>query len=143
MPILSPDKFAEWFSAMVPGAYRTITAQDVRDMTNCGLIGRYGLYYHSDLPTVRAILQYEQLRQNRRKRDEIRDANGAIHCRRCGALLTSRQDLKKGRPKEYCADCEPLRGRDRYRKWREKQTTTPNYKTKNGLVSACQILSIP
>ena len=120
-PILSPDKFAEWFSRVVPGAYRKITVQDVRDMTECRLIGRYGYYIRHDLQTVRAILLYEQLRQNRERRNEIRDADGTIHCRRCGRLLTSEADGRRGRPNEYCPDCEPFRGRERYRKWRRKR----------------------
>jgi len=34
-------------------------------MTTCGLIRCYGYYMQLDFETVRAILQYEQLRQNR------------------------------------------------------------------------------
>ena len=120
-PILSPDRFTTWFNSVVPGAYRRVTAQDIRDMTECGLIGRYGCYGRADLETVRAILLYEQMRQNREKRDEIRDTDGAIHCRRCGALLTIKPDGKRGRPSEYCLDCEPFRGRERNRKWRNKK----------------------
>jgi len=56
-PILSPDRFAAEFNAVVPGAYRKVDAEDVRCMTSCGLIGRYGHYYRSDLETVRAILR--------------------------------------------------------------------------------------
>jgi hypothetical protein len=63
MFITSPGKFAAIFSAMYPGAYLTVVAQDVNDMTDCGLIGRYGSYGRQDLETVRAVLQYEQLRQ--------------------------------------------------------------------------------
>ena len=121
MPIVSPDKFAAEFNAAVPGAYRSITANDIRDMAECGLIGRYGYYGRLDLETVRSILQYEQLRQNRQKKDEIRDSDGAIHCRRCGALLATQTDSKKGRPKEYCTDCEAYRGRERHKKWRKRQ----------------------
>lgn len=132
--ITNPQKFAAWFNAKVPGAYRQITVDDVKDMVACGLIGKFDCFLDLDLETVRAILQYEQLRQNRQKRDEIRNDDGVIHCRRCGVVL-ARPKAKSGRPNEYCADCEPFRGRERYRKWRQKQTT-PNVKTMNGLVTA-------
>ncbi|HUU63048.1 MAG TPA: hypothetical protein VMX96_03905 [Dehalococcoidia bacterium] len=118
--IISPEKFAAEFNQVVPGAYRSITVQDIRDLTECGLIGKYGYYGRADLETVRAVLQYEQLRQNRQKKDEIRDSNGAIHCRRCGTLLTAKPNGKRGRPSEYCTDCEPFRGRERNRKWQRK-----------------------
>jgi len=113
----SPERFAIWFNAKVPGAYRQVSADDIRDMTTCGLIGKYSEYITLDIETVRAILQYEQLRQNRQKRAEIRDTDGAIHCRRCGVVLAARPDGKRGRPVEYCHDCEPLGGRERYRRW--------------------------
>ena len=117
--ITSPDKFADLFNIKVPGAYREITASDIRDMTTCGIIGRYGYFIHLDIETVRRILQYEQLRQNRQKRDEIRDSDGAIHCRRCGVVL-DKTDGKKGRPREYCPDCDRFRGRERRRKWQSR-----------------------
>jgi hypothetical protein len=118
--IVRPEDFAEWFNKAIPGAFRSIAAQDVRDMTTCGLIGKYGYYMQLDIETVRAILQYEQLRQNRQKRDEIRNDDGVIHCRKCGVVL-AKPDGRKGRPHEYCPDCEVFRGRERYRKWRSKQ----------------------
>lgn len=63
-PILSPDRFAEWLNRVVP-AYRKITPEDARDLTECGLIGKYQYYGRADLETVRAILQYEQMREER------------------------------------------------------------------------------
>ena len=118
--ITRPDKFAGFFNAKVPGAYRQVSADDIRDMTTSGLIGRYGYYRHLDIETVRTILQYEQLRENRQKRDEIRDKNGSIHCRGCGVVLTIPK-AKRGRPNEFCGKCQPFRGRERYLKWRSKQ----------------------
>ena len=115
-----PDKFAAEVNAKLPGAHRQISTDDVKDMTNCGLIGKYGYYMQLDIETVRAILQYEQLRQNGQKRDEIRDDDGAIHCRRCGVVL-ARPKAKRGRPSEFCDKCQPFRGRERYRKWRGRQ----------------------
>jgi len=123
--IVRPEDFAEWFNKAIPGAYRQITAEDVRDMTTCGLIGRYGYYMQPDIETVRAILQYEQLRQNRQKRADIRDDDGVIHCRLCGVVL-ARPKAKRGRPNEFCDKCQPFRGRERYRKWRKKMQAAMN-----------------
>lgn len=58
-PALRPNRFAVWFNRVVPGAYRQITAEDVLDMTQCGLIGRYGEYMQLDIEIVRGVLQYE------------------------------------------------------------------------------------
>ena len=116
MWIRTLGKFADWFNAKVPGAYREVTTEDVRDMTACGLIGKYGEYPKLDIETVRGVLQYEQLRRNRQNRADIRGSDGSIHCRSCGVVV-AKLKAKRGRPREYCADCEPLRGRERYRKW--------------------------
>jgi hypothetical protein len=69
--IIKPEDFAAWFNKAIPGAYRSMTAQDVQDMVTSGVIGRYGYYMKLDIETVWPILQYEQLRENRRKKDEI------------------------------------------------------------------------
>ena len=120
-----PDKFAAEVNAKVPGACRQVTADDVRDMVACGLIGKFDCFLDLDLETVRAILQYEKLRKDRQKRDEIKDDDGGIHCRRCGVVL-ARPKVKRGRPHEYCPVCEPLRGRGRYQKWRRKMQVSIN-----------------
>jgi len=126
--ITSPKVFAEWFNQKYPGTSREITPEDVNNMTACGLIHRYGYYSESiDGETVRAVLQYEQLWQNRQKKDEIKDAEGGIYCRRCGKLLTTKQSGKKGRHREYCSGCEPFRVRERNRKWRRKRQVSLNY----------------
>ena len=127
MFITSPDNFAEWFKSEIPGAYREMTSQDIQDMTECGLIGRYGYYGWQDLDMVRGILHYEKIRQSRQKKDEIKDAEGGIHCRRCGKLLATKQSGKKGRHREYCSGCEPFRVRERNRKWRRKRHVSLNY----------------
>jgi len=121
----SPEKFAAEVNAKLPGAHRQITVDDVRDMVICGLIGKYSCFLDLDLETVRAILQYEQLRENHEKRNEIRDENGVIRCRRCGVLL-AKPEGKNGRPNEFCDKCQPLRGRERYRKWRRKMKAARN-----------------
>ena len=117
--IVRAEQFVEWFHRVVPGAYREITTEDVQDMTQCELIGRHGEYLRLDIEIVRCVLLYEQLRENRQKKDEIRDKNGSIHCRRCGVVL-AKPDGKRGRPHEYCSSCEVFRGRERNWKWRSK-----------------------
>jgi len=57
-----PARFAAKFRATVPAAYRTITANDIRQMAHCGLIGHHGFFERADLETVRGILRYEWLR---------------------------------------------------------------------------------
>jgi hypothetical protein len=106
--IVRAEDFVVWFTRVVPGAHRQITVDDVKDLTTCGLIGMYGFYMQLDIETVRAILQCELLRQNRENRDEIRDSEGIMHCRGCGAVLPE-TDGKRGRPKEYCPDCDASR----------------------------------
>jgi hypothetical protein len=113
-PILTPDRFAIWFNSLIPGAHRSITAQDIRDMTRCGLIGRYGYYGRVDIETVRAVLQYEQLRH-----DSDKQTDAVRMCKRCGGLLPESEGV--GRPREYCSDCEKNRGRERWRKWYKKE----------------------
>ncbi|MFC1956408.1 hypothetical protein ACFLWZ_07855 [Chloroflexota bacterium] len=115
-PILSPDKFADWFNSIVPGAYRKIDTADIRDMAECGLIGKYSYYGHQDIETVRAILLYEQLRDERKRKAILQELPKT--CKRCGQLLPSQSDGMRRRPREYCDGCEPLRARERYRKWR-------------------------
>jgi ornithine cyclodeaminase/alanine dehydrogenase-like protein (mu-crystallin family) len=97
----------------MPGAYRTVTAQDIRDLTKCSLIGRYGYYGRSDIEIVRAVLQYEQIRLKREQQ-----ANTVRTCKRCGEVLPESERV--GRPREYCSDCEKNWGRERWRKWSEK-----------------------
>jgi hypothetical protein len=121
LPTASLEKFVAEFNSLVPSAHRKIDTMDVRHMTDCGLIGRYGYYGRQDIEIVRAILQYEQLRQNRQKRDEIRDADGTIHCRRCGVKLAPEPDNKRGRPHEFCDKCESFRARERWSKWRNRK----------------------
>lgn len=123
--VTSPRQFADWFNRVVPGVYRQMTVDDVRDMTTSGLIGRYGYYIHLDIETVRAVLRFEQLRQDRHKRDEIKDDDGVVHCRRCGVAL-SKTDDKRGRPREYCPDCESSRSTMRSRKYRRRMKAASN-----------------
>jgi len=130
LPIVSPDKFAAQFNQVVPGAYRKISAQDVRDITGCGLIGKYQYYGRADLETVRAVLQYEQLRQKRIQGQSTEDKSEPLKCKRCGQPLPYQQEAKKGRPKEYCSGCELSRARERYRKWKARRKPKQKVKQK-------------
>jgi len=116
--ITSPEKFAAKFNLLMPSAYRKVTAQDVKDMTECGLIGRYGHYTRQDLKTVRAILVYEQIREKRVDKQETKALDDVPRCKLCGELLSPQTEGKKGRPKEYCSGCELSRARERYGRWR-------------------------
>lgn len=116
----TPKQSADRFNAKVPGAHRQIRVDDVKDMVTCGLIGKFECFLDLDLETVRAVLRYERLRENRQKRDEIKDDDGVIHCRVCGVALVAEPKGKRGRPNEYCDRCQPLRGRERNRKWRSR-----------------------
>jgi hypothetical protein len=124
--IVRAEDFADLFNAKVTGAYRQVTADDIRLLTQFGLIGRYNFYDTTgDLQTIIGILNYEQLRENRQKKNEIRDEDGVVHCRRCGVVL-DRPDGQRGRPREYCPDCEPIRSTMRNRKWRRKMQAANN-----------------
>jgi len=116
MFITSPETFAEWFKSEVPGAYREVNFQDIRVMTDCGLIGRYGYYWRQDLETVRAVLQYEQMREKGSRRDNAMVVNNIHTCMRCGQPLSVPLPEKKGRYREYCQQCEPLRVKERNQK---------------------------
>jgi hypothetical protein len=119
--ITSPDIFAQVFNARVPGAYRRITTNDIRDMVECGLIGRHNYHYESDLETVRGVLQYEQLREQRlNQKISTNDKSGPPKCRMCGQPLPIEPESKGGRPKEYCPDCNSLRGGIRQKKVRQR-----------------------
>jgi hypothetical protein len=103
--ITSPRKFAALFNNKVPGAYRPIDITDITDMIECGLIKRYGYFIRGDLETVRAILQYEHLRQKRSQESIIEGQR----CKMCGAPLPPPIGGKLGRPRVYCDSCGPLR----------------------------------
>jgi len=115
------ERFAAQFNAKLPGAYRQITAQDIKDMTDCGLIKRYRYYIHSDLETVRAVLQYEQLIEKRMKKQTVEDKLQVLCCKMCGQSLSTQPEGKKGRPREYCQKCEKSRQKERYRRWQARK----------------------
>lgn len=120
MFITKPEAFAEWFNEKIPDAYREITSDDVRLMTECKLIGRYDYYLRQDLETARALLQYEQLWQKRIQEQKTEDKSEPLKCKRCGQLLPHQYETQKGRPREYCQLCEPSRVKERNRKYRRK-----------------------
>lgn len=120
-PIVAPVKFAEWFNSAMPGAYGKVSIDDISDMASCGLIGRYGFYGRADLETVRAILQYEKLHQNRMERLTDSALLAVRRCKLCGNVLPAAPSTKHGRKREYCATCESLRAKKRYQKWRDRR----------------------
>jgi hypothetical protein len=75
--VADPVRFAARFNRTVPGAYRYVTGDDIRQMEHCGLISRSGFFDRSDLETVRGILQYEQFRE-RIIENEFEDENAEI-----------------------------------------------------------------
>ncbi len=120
MFITNPETFAEWFKERCPGAYRQVTSQDIRDLTACGLIHRYGHYSREeDGKTILAIMQYEQMRDNRPK--EQTELKGPPICKMCGKPLTPNSDVKPGRHKEYCPDCDRKRNSDRQNRVRRRR----------------------
>jgi len=76
--VADPVKFAARFSATVPGAYRHVTGDDIRQMAQCGLIGRCGFFDRSDLETVRGILLYEQHREDAARQKTQRELVHAV-----------------------------------------------------------------
>ena len=118
----NPEKFATWFNMKFPGAYRSITKDDIIDLTECGLIHRYGHFSLSqDLETIRAILQYEKLWEKRSERESAEDKLEPPKCKKCKQPLPPKFEGKKGRPKEYCHSCESSRNAERYRSWRKRK----------------------
>jgi hypothetical protein len=88
MFITSPDEFAALFNEKYPGTYRQVTAQDVRDMTICCLIGRYECYLKDDLEFIRGILNtsncerrdpHGQLLRENRNHQNVRDVRNLCH----------------------------------------------------------------
>jgi hypothetical protein len=118
---ISPEKFVIWVNSTMPDAHRHISIQDIKDMTECRLIGRYGYLGRTDLETIRAVLKYEKLRQQRIERPPIGAASPVRNCKLCGKALPVENDVKHGRPREYCSVCESSRLRERHRKWRLKR----------------------
>lgn len=114
----SPNKFSSLFNDAVPGAYRSITAQDVIDLTGCGLIGKYKFYGSLDIETIRCILLYEELRLKRRQQYHSNRT-----CKRCGESLPD-VDGGRGRPREYWSECEKSRVRDRFTKHYQKKRSS-------------------
>ena len=116
----SPDKFAERFNSLFPGAYRQVDTQDILALVKCGLVCKYGFYSRDDLEVIRGILQYEQLREERSQPEDTPKT-----CKRCGELLLDNA-VGKGRPREYCQQCEPYRNRARYSNWKLRHTVIHN-----------------
>ena len=122
MFITCPNKFADWFNEKYPGISRRVTSEDINDMTDCGLIRRYGYYSESmDGEAIRAVLQYEQMREKRIGRGDVKAVNSQPTCKRCNRPLPAPAPEKKGRRRGYCQQCEHSRSKERYQKWRGKR----------------------
>ena len=122
----SPEEFAALFNEKYPGACRQITAQGVREMTTCGLIGRHYGYIRDDLETIRGILEYEQLRENRPLPPTSEEKQEPPSCKKCNQPLPVEPEGKIGRPRRYCLACQLLRNRNRQRKFRDKRRKQRN-----------------
>lgn len=111
----SPKTFAEWFNDKYPGAYRQVGAEDVKDMTDSGLLYHRGYYSGSiDGETIRCVLQYEQMRKNRLTQQD--KENKLLLCKICNQPLLPNPEGKVGRHREYCSECELARYRNRQKK---------------------------
>jgi hypothetical protein len=116
----SPKKFAEWFNEKYIGVYRQIATEDVKDMTDCGLIHHRGYYSGSqDGETIKAVLQYEKLREHRSAEQE--KEKNPPPCKICGQPLPPNPEGKAGRHKEYCSGCERYRIKDRQKRLRHRR----------------------
>ncbi|MFC2071687.1 hypothetical protein ACFLUU_03085 [Chloroflexota bacterium] len=149
----TPEAFTSSFNQKFPGAYRLITVEDVNDMTECGLIGRYGFYLENvglserygfnrqdDYETVRGILEYEQLCEKRSVKPTLEDKPEPPKCKKCEHPLPFEPRDKKGRPKEYCSECESLRSRDRQRKLSDRRRKQRNKSLSTKTISSLRQL---
>jgi hypothetical protein len=118
-----PGEFAVRFNTTVPGAHRLVTADDIRELAHCGLIGRHGFFGHQDLETIRAILRYEQLRQKRLERQgectltapAPGEPDGGSYARgpRSGLARARRAAARWARPRTWATGTkEPVEGAD-------------------------------
>jgi hypothetical protein len=107
MYITQPEVFANFVNTKISGAYRKITTNDVCLMTEYNLIGKYEFYGSQDLETVRGILAYEQLREKRATHQSTKLNKGFRKHQMCDQLLHPHFSDKRGRPGEYCQQCQP------------------------------------
>ena len=104
----SPEKLAVWFNNKYQGAHRKINAEDVGDMTSCGLIGRYRYYSLSqDGETIRGILEYEQMREKRSEKEAADDKEEPPSCKLCDQPLPQEPNNKTGRRKNIALSVNP------------------------------------
>jgi len=119
--ITSPISFSSWFNTEVPGAYRSISAEDAHALTKFGLIGKHGFFSRDDLQRVIGLLNYEQWREKQQVNGQKETILDLQKCKLCGEPVTNPADNARGRHKEYCKKCEPLRAKTRFKKWRMKK----------------------
>ncbi|MFC1982972.1 hypothetical protein ACFLV5_04250 [Chloroflexota bacterium] len=104
-----------------PGAPRNITIGDVENLKECELIHRYGFYSTSqDGKTILGILKYEKMRERKSDQKSTGYKSRPPKCKMCGQSIPEEPEGKGGRPKEYCHQCSPLRGKERQKKLRQQ-----------------------
>ena len=57
-----------------------------------------------DGETVRAVFQYEQMREQRSAQQAKEQKH--LTCKRCGLPLPTKSEIKRGRDREQCIECE-------------------------------------
>ena len=92
-------KFAAKFNSTVPGAFRPITADDVRQLAHCGLIGRRGFFERADVETIRGILWYEHFRERAGRAAESACGGSTVP-----GELRQAPDLEWADAEEVCLD---------------------------------------
>ncbi len=112
----NPEEFAAEFNNTVASDYWRITTADVRLMVECGLIKRYGYFSQADIVIILGVLNYERLKEKKEHQAELAAIEEQT-CKICGTVLPEPQEVRLGRPKEYCLACEPLRAKMRKRRY--------------------------
>lgn len=115
-PILTPEQFMRWLHLSIPELSHEVDIRDIKDMIGIGLIFRHKYFLSDDMEVVRKVIAFIKSREERK-----RVKNTVKTCKRCNVPLPDNDGGRKGRKREYCPDCDPFRGAERYRKWHDKK----------------------